>query len=853
MATYSGEEYSLMTCANMSPNCWDGRWEFSLSEISSGRYAYSISIYLRLVPGKRASNNKNTWGDYDTAHYFFYIPEVGVNEVTYGPYRVVGGQGWTKYLATISGEFTVSGKTTIRPGFGVMSGRGNSEGTHLYAVDTWWCGCGEYEVIGIKPAVPSNPRCTAKTSSSITMTFDIDWGNEPENGTRDPACTLLDANHNEIRVIRNGTSTGTFTGLSRYTPYYIRGYACNSQGGGYTNEVLVYTNPENPTISKPVISNLGRLTATVTPGKVTDDGGKAITEIETYIKGGAYGDTLTSIGKGSGAKNLTGLQPNTTYKVITRATNGITESYSAYETFTTLGNPPTITDVYASSTSLTGATITHEATYDHNAKFSQYKIQWRYPGSTTWTDISISNNKITNTNFDDKNDNRIEYRITVTDNWNRSTTSSVLSYRVMFDYSNDITNFKAVRNSDDTFTITGNWTKRLYTKIQTCLILGLQSQKQYEVAGDLSNLTLSQTGFSFKTKQYKNKYIGISFNLAIKTKLGNEILKYISVKENNYPNAINTISSKSGVLSKELYSIVNIEGRRIEKKLLRHHDIIKLSRKIRYIDIDSRGTSSNINTKNTIVHNLGVFTFDISYTMTHISKTLYLFSIDDLRIKTNINNIKVRIRNNSLSLMLNNGDNRSYISEFVIPNMTVDNTYKTIDTSYFNTYVLQQNNNSTQIKSNITFLWYPEFDNSTQQSNTILYSKNVNYGNSDIMNNHLVNIKVFDDLGVDRAAGNPIKLADGSNPIIYNGGNATVGIIDSNKFIYSENGLPLRLDLGAEYKISRIEIQRRILTDNTYIRNYIIGRNKDKELCYIFYDSFVNKEYIETNKTINIK
>lgn len=286
---------------------------------------------------------------------------------------------------------------------------------------------------------------------------------------------------------------------------------------------------------------------------------------------------------------------------------------------------------------------------------------------------------------------------------------------------------------------------------------------------------------------------------------------------------------------------------------MRHHDIIKLSRKIRYIDIDSRGTSSNINTKNTIVHNLGVFTFDISYTMTHISKTLYLFSIDDLRIKTNINNIKVRIRNNSLSLILNNGDNRSYISEFVIPNMTVDNTYKTIDTSYFNTYVLQQNNNSTQIKSNITFLWYPEFDNSTQQSNTILYSKNVNYGNSDIMNNHLVNIKVFDDLGVDRAAGNPIKLADGSNPIIYNGGNATVGIIDSNKFIYSENGLPLRLDLGAEYKISRIEIQRRILTDNTYIRNYIIGRNKDKELCYIFYDSFVNKEYIETNKTINIK
>ena len=60
----------------------------------------------------------------------------------------------------------------------------------------------------------------------------------------------------------------------------------------------------------------------------------------------------------------------------------------------------------------------------------------------------------------------------------------------------------------------------------------------------------------------------------------------------------------------------------------------------------------------------------------------------------------------------------------------------------------------------------------------------------------------------------------------------------------------MRLDLGNEYKISKIEIQRRILgNNNDYIRNYIIGRNKNKELCYIFYDSQVNNQYIESHKT----
>ena len=847
MATYSGEEYSLMTVANMSPNCWDGRWEFSLSEISSGRYAYSISIYLRLVPGKRASNYRNTWGDYATAHYEFYIPEVGVNEVTYGPYRVVGGQGWTKYLATISGEFTVSGKTTIRPGFGVMSGYGSSEGTVLYAVDTWWCGCGEYEVIGIKPADPSNPRCTAKTSSSITMTFDIDWGNEPENGTRDPACTLLDSNHNEIRVIRNGTSTGTFTGLSRYTPYYIRGYACNSQGGGYTNEVLVYTNPENPTISKPVISNLGRLTATVTPGKVTDDGGKAITEIETYIKGGAYGDTLTSIGKGSGAKNLTGLQPNTTYKVITRATNGITESYSAYETFTTLGNPPTITDVYASTVSTTGATITYTATYDHNAKFSQYKIQWRYPGSTTWTDVSISNNKITGVS--NLNTDVIEYRITVTDNWSRSTTSKVLTYVMEENLDDTVSSISITKNSNDTYTLRAIWTQKLYNKIKYANILcEEEGQQTYEKVGEP---VINSTGITVTTKQYKNKLTKKNILLTISYSCNTmSILRFASINPDKVSSAINIIKS-SGTTHHQFSSIVKDENGETNLKILRSHDIVKLSRKMRYIQIDSKGTYDNYTNDTGFVSTCGRFTINIKANLRHISQTLYKLEITNLQIKTN-DNSKIRIRNRNLLLTLtlkSHSKPVNYSLSWFLPDITVTNSWLTLDSSNYNNYLEINDSYNANIGLAFELKNYSSFDyQNTISSNLSNNDINKTAANSDILNNSICKIQVFDNNNNNIALNKTIKLTDGSSPIVYNGGNATDNsAVNSDKFIYSNNGLPLLLDLGQEYIISKIKIWRRNSSNSEYkySRNYIHGRNKDNELCYIFFDSNRDLQYQE--------
>lgn len=858
MAFYSGEQHGLPTLTGIEPN-WHGRWEFTLDKVNATTYNYSFKAFISLSPGKKSKCDYSDPNDYRTPWLDLQITELGIHNNSKGPYGpIIGGNGWYQFRDTFTGSFTVQGSMVIDVKIGLFTGLGSSMGTGLKAIDTWYFSAGQYAVQGIVSPDAYNLRCTGKTSSSLSMAFDVDWGGD--EGTRDPGCILYDSAGNRITEIKNGTTAATFTGLSRYTAYYIEGYAGNSVGSDWTGRQLVYTDPENPTLNAPTVSNSkvsqgiqGVASIDVTPGVVTDNGGKAITQVETYIRGGQYGSTLTSIGTGTAKKTVNNLLPNTEYYVITRATNGITESYSAYTTFTTLGNPPEFTDIYASSLALTSANINYTAKYEYNARYKEYQVEWRYPGTSTWTKLVKSTNKINGTNFDDKDDNRIEYRVTVTDNWNRSTTSNVLSYRVMFDYSNDITNFKAIRNPDDTFTITGNWTKRLYTKIDVCLILGSQMQRTYEIPGNFSDLSLNQSGFSFKTKPYKNKNFPIPtiFDIYINTKHGNVIHKALSTDITKYSNAINTINKSGNVVSRPMSSITKRSDGITEIKLLRQHDIVKLSRFMRYIDIDSRGTESNIIVSTSKTINQGTLSIDVSYQIQHVSKNLYTFNFTRLRLK-NTNNL--RIRNNNLCLFINSNKNINYRFKICIPNINLAaNTWTEIDCSEGGSLIVQPDTTPTTITGDITLDWKPEFDLQSTLGTTSNFSESKNFGNSDIANNHLVNIKVYDINGVDRASGKTITLTNGALPIVYNGGNATNGTTDSNKFIYSENGLPLRLDLGQEYEISKIEIQRRILTNNSYIRNYIIGRNENKELCYIFYDSESNNQYNEYHRTFNIK
>lgn len=690
----------------------------------------------------------------------------------------------------------------------------------------------------VRPPTISNVRCTGKTSSSISMAFDVDWGNEPN--TRDPALVLRNSSHTQIAVIRNGTTAGTFTGLSRYTPYYIVGYAGNSAGSVYSNEVLVYTDPEIPKINAPTVSNQnvtspiqGVASVTVTPGVVTDNGGKAISTIESYIIGGQYGSSLTSIGTGSAAKTLNNLLPNTEYQIITRATNGITEGWSAYTKFTTLGNSPELQDVFASNISNTQATINYQAKYEYNARYKQYQVQWRYPGTSSWTNLTLSTNKITfNTNSTD----RIEYRITVTDNWNRSTVSKVMSFVILEDLS-ELVNTPTATASENTYSITGTWNQKVYNKSSIVLALGKEElQQELEKVGEL---TKSSTNFSYSTKEYTNKMTDKTFYLFVKPSCSNAFVKTVTVNKQGYPKFINLVKSNNTVLQAPGTTIYQTGS----KKQLRPHDIVKLSRKMRYIVLDSKGVKNAINTQEeTVDFGLGTFT----YTIRHISGTLYMFAMQSMNIKTSNT---VRIRNNTIKITVSANSNSNNSFSWWLPNGTYSSTGTPIDTVEYYTYFDIKGKEDQTVTLTFTTNQYAEYDTNDY---TKTVTKSFTADASDLINNHLCKIEVYDKNGNNISSGKPIKLYNGNNPLVRNGCDPTTASYNSNNYVYSTNGQPLVLDLGTEYEISRVKVWRRTF-NNSYGRCYVHGRNANKELCYIFYDSNIN-QYIETTsgQTLNV-
>jgi uncharacterized protein (TIGR02145 family) len=223
------------------------------------------------------------------------------------------------------------------------------------------------------------PTLTTSSISSITSTSANAGGSISADGGASVSArglvygtTSNPTLSNSVLIIGSGVGgfSGSLSGLTPNTTYYVRAYATNSSGTGYGNEISFQTLPVAvPTLITTDASGITQTTVT-TGGTISNDGGATITE-----RGIVYGtstnpttsNTKVSSGSGTGSfsVNITSLTPNTTYFIRSYAINSAGTGYGNNITFqTTVPAVPSLTTReilnITNSTATGGGSITND-------------------------------------------------------------------------------------------------------------------------------------------------------------------------------------------------------------------------------------------------------------------------------------------------------------------------------------------------------------------------------------------------------------------------------------------------------------------------------------------------------------
>lgn len=218
---------------------------------------------------------------------------------------------------------------------------------------------------------------TTTAVTSLTSTTAVSGGNITNDGgapiTARGVCWATTANPVATGLhTTDGTGSGTFTsnitGLTPGTAYHVRAYATNSFGTAYGADVPFNSAAVIPTVTTTAVTAPTQTTAT-SGGNVTADGGSAVTARGVCWTSGTADpvatDSHTTDGTGTGTftSSITGLTPNTTYKVRAYATNAVGTAYGAVVPLQTspvlLG---TVTTAAVSTFTATGAVTGGEVT-----------------------------------------------------------------------------------------------------------------------------------------------------------------------------------------------------------------------------------------------------------------------------------------------------------------------------------------------------------------------------------------------------------------------------------------------------------------------------------------------------------
>ena len=196
-----------------------------------------------------------------------------------------------------------------------------------------------------------------------------------------------------------GQFTSTINNLTKYTTYYYKAYATNSEGTSYGEVKSFTTLNDIPTVTTTTATTITTTTATL-GGEVTIQGKSSILE-----KGIVYSITdetpqinesevikdVNGTGIGVFSKITTNLNPNTKYYYRAFATNSNGTAYGEIKNFTTLKAEPTVTTTIATSVTITSAKLGGEITNQGLSSITERGVIY----STTDTNPKIGDTNVT--------------------------------------------------------------------------------------------------------------------------------------------------------------------------------------------------------------------------------------------------------------------------------------------------------------------------------------------------------------------------------------------------------------------------------------------------------------------------
>jgi uncharacterized protein (TIGR02145 family) len=249
------------------------------------------------------------------------------------------------------------------------------------------------------------PTLTTSSVSAITPTTANGGGNiSSDGGAAVSARGLVYGTSsnptlaNAVLTMGSGTGSfsGTISGLTPNTTYYIRAYATNSTGTGYGNQQTFTSSATSntlPVVTSTSITGLTTIQATFN-AEVNSQGGGTVTE-RGAVWNTSGNPTVNSnrvpSGSGTGVytTTLTGLSAGSNYYVRAYAINNFGISYGIELSFTTLTGLATLTTsnvIAQSTTASSGGNITDNG----GSTITARGMVWNTTGTPT-----VSDNKTT--------------------------------------------------------------------------------------------------------------------------------------------------------------------------------------------------------------------------------------------------------------------------------------------------------------------------------------------------------------------------------------------------------------------------------------------------------------------------